>query len=115
MASINQQTCETRQLISVNGVDDTDLPNAFNSFFSRFERSDFLDKVSTPRESFIPQNDIVISREWVATLFKRMKTGKAAGPDAICGRTLRYCAGQLKEARCVQRVDRYLFYGKQPL
>ncbi len=33
MASINQCTHETKQLIKVNGVDDTDLSDTFNSFF----------------------------------------------------------------------------------
>lgn len=37
MPSINQSSCETIQAIHVNGVDDDNLANCFNSFFSWFE------------------------------------------------------------------------------
>ncbi len=95
MASINQHGNETRTSISVNGVENSDLPNTFNSFFSRFEISDFSESISRFKKSLDPRNEIVISQECVTTLFKRVKTRKAAGPDAICGRTLHYCADQL--------------------
>lgn len=47
--------------------------------------------------SLKPENEIVISEEKVASLFKKVNIRKAAGPDAICGRTLRPCADQLSE------------------
>lgn len=99
MASINQSSCETTQAIYVNGVDDDNLANCFNSFFFRFERSDFLSEISMLRESLSlsPQNDIVITQENVTNLLKRVNIRKAAGPDSICGRTVRHCADQLSE------------------
>ena len=36
MASINQYSGETRQLTTISGVNDADLPNAFYSFFFSF-------------------------------------------------------------------------------
>ena len=39
MASINQPVCKTGQPIKLNGIDDSDLPDTFNQFFGRFERS----------------------------------------------------------------------------
>lgn len=33
MASINQYSCETKQVIHVNGVDNADLTNGFNSCY----------------------------------------------------------------------------------
>ena len=39
----------------------------------------------------------MIPLEQVTGLFKRTNPKKAAGPDAICGRTLRHCADQLGE------------------
>ena len=54
MASINQCADETKQSISVNGVDDSDLPNTFNSFFSCFKRSEFSENVSMLRGSLVP-------------------------------------------------------------
>ena len=95
MASINQHANETRTSISVNGVECSDLPNSFNHFFSRFESSDFSESISLCKKSLEPLNEIVISQECVTTLFKKVKIRKAAGPDAICGRTLHYCADQL--------------------
>ncbi len=88
MASINQCEGLTKKLINVNCVERTDLPNAFNFFFSRFERSDFTHTVSNLRDSHVPRGNIVISQEQVVTLFKRTNIRKAAGPDAICGRAL---------------------------
>lgn len=73
---------------------DADLPDAFNLFFARFERPLSHD-VPKLRESLTPLNDIEISQNQVITPFKKTKIGKAAGHDAICGRTLRYCADQL--------------------
>lgn len=96
MAAINQPTSETRQLTRMTGVDDADSPDAFNLFFSRFERH-VSDDLSKLRESLTPLNDMEISKKQVTTLFKKTKIGKAAGPDAICGHTVRYCANQLGE------------------
>ena len=95
MASINQCSSESRQPITVKGIDVPDLSNAFNMFYSRFESSDFSENISMWRDSLVPHNDIVIAQEVVTTLFKRVNIMKAAGPDAVCGRTLRYCADQL--------------------
>ena len=97
MASINQCANETKQSIHVNGVEDSDLLNTFNLFFSCFERSEFSENVSTLRGSLVPQNDIVILQECVTAPFKSMNIRKTTGLDAICGRTLRYCAEQLSE------------------
>ena len=93
MASINQYSSESRQPIT--GVDVPDLSNVFTVFYSRFESSDFSENISMWRDSLVPHNDIVIAQELVTTLFKRVNIMKAAGPDAVCGRTLRYCADQL--------------------
>ena len=67
----------------------------FNSFYSRFEGSNFSEDISNLRKSLDLNTHMVISQEQVSTLFKRVNTRKAAGPDGICGRTLRHCADQL--------------------
>lgn len=46
MASIDQLNCEPKQLISINGTNAEELPNAFNSFFCRFERTDLYGNFS---------------------------------------------------------------------
>ena len=57
MASINQYSGETRQLTTISGVNDVDLPNAFNSFFSHFEKFDFF-----MQDLYI--EDIFKTRKW---------------------------------------------------
>lgn len=88
MASINKS-------IIVSGVDKTNLPNTFNSFFSRFERSEFVENISACKNFLEPRNEIVISQGCVTALFKKVKLRKAAGPDSICEHTLHHCADQL--------------------
>lgn len=91
MAYINQ--CETKQPISVNGVDYSDLQNAFNKFFSRFERSQKI--IFKLKGSQVPHNYITVSQS--NSPVKKLKIRKAAGPDAICGCTLHFCADQFSE------------------
>lgn len=76
MAAINQCGYEPKQLIRVNGLEDYCLPDSFNKFFLRFERSDFIDDVSRLRNSLKPRNDILISQDQVKVLFKKTKKGK---------------------------------------
>ena len=92
MVSINQDRNECKQAIRVHGVEDSDLPTAFTS--SRFERTEFYDDISRLRGSLVSANDMVMSQE-CECLLRKVKIRKAAGPGAVCGRTLRYCADQL--------------------
>lgn len=58
MASIDTNiNTGINESIIVNGVDNTDLPNTFNSFFSCFERSAFLENISACKNSLEPRND----------------------------------------------------------
>lgn len=97
MASVNQDTRETRAPICVNGVECKDLPKTFNSFYARFERPDTAQKVSEIKARLLVKgsNNITITQDNVTSLLKRVNVQKAAGPDYICGRTLRHCADQL--------------------
>lgn len=60
----------------MTGVDDADLPDAFDLFFSRFDRL-LSDDVPKLRESLTPLNDLEISQEQVITLFRRTQIGKS--------------------------------------
>ena len=95
MACIDHHISVAKDPTRITGVDNTDLPNCFNSFFSRFERPDIAHDVSRVRNSLVPHKSLSISQDHVAALFKRTNIRKAAGPDAICGRTLHHCADQL--------------------
>lgn len=97
MASISQGSSErdSNSTIKIEGINMTDLPNAFNSFYARFEVHDFSENTSLLRDSLTPDSNIVIEREQVKNLLKRVNMRKAPGPDLIFGHTLRYCADQL--------------------
>lgn len=60
-----------------NGVEETDLPNAFNSIFSR---SDFIDKFSKLKESHTSQNELVMSQEWVQFYLRGSKPERLQAP-----------------------------------
>lgn len=72
MASLNKHFGELRKPITVNGFEISDLPNAFNVFYSCFESSDVLESISICRNTFVPNNDLVISQEQVKTLLALM-------------------------------------------
>lgn len=56
-----------------------------------------LKNISALKNSLVPLSDFVICKDQVTALLKKTNIRKAAGPDAVCGRTLRYCANQLSE------------------
>lgn len=72
-------------------------------FFLYLKRSEFNDKIQEFQKSYseiVFKNNnssrILILAQGVMGLFKKVKIGKAAGPDAVCGRTLQYCDDQLE-------------------
>ncbi|XP_030272344.1 uncharacterized protein LOC115581424 [Sparus aurata] len=97
IACVNKQADEAKQHTTIKGVPNAELPNAFNCFFSRFESCDFTQNISALKNSLVPLTDFVICKDQVTALLKKTNIRKAAGPDAVCGRTLRYCANQLSE------------------
>jgi hypothetical protein len=95
MASVNQKCDVVKKQVKLDGVDDCDLPNVLNDFYTRFEQHDFSSDISDLRKSFNSDCDIVVSQEHVTSLFKHIDVNKAPGPDGIGGRVLRCCADQL--------------------
>lgn len=93
MASSNQCANETLKSVSVNGVDNSDLPNTFNSLVSCSERSD-RSLLYIKKKSCKALNEIVTCQECVIVQFKRVRIRKAAGLDVICGYTLHSCADE---------------------
>ena len=74
MGSINQHADTNKRNIRVNGIQEGDMPDALNTFFARFENSDFAAEVSELRQTLKPQRDIVISEEHVIGLLKKTNT-----------------------------------------
>ncbi len=58
MASINWHIEDAKQYISIKDVNDMNLPDAFNVFFSLFERFDFTEEINMLRETLTPQKEI---------------------------------------------------------
>ncbi len=66
-----------------------------NSFYTRFERPDLALDTAELNLCLMPPSTLILQKENVPSLPKATLANKAAGPDGICGRTLKYCAEQL--------------------
>ena len=76
-----------------------------NSFYCRFERDDVEivldDTILHLRESVADDDDdFEIEGDVVCSMFKKLNVRKAAGPDGLGGRTLKWCAAQLSVVFC---------------
>ena len=76
---------------------DSDLSEALNTFFSRFDIHDFSDehKKLTEEQALVKSTLFSITQEDVRSVFKRNKVNKSPGPDGITGRLLKCCSEQL--------------------
>lgn len=65
---------------------DVELANAFNSFYTRFDKSDFSQEVQGLQHKLKDNNQhFNITYEDVENVFSRTKINKSQGPDNICG------------------------------
>ena len=71
--------------------------NELNQFYARFDKMDFADEISAMCSELKALNDTPprVNVETVATLFKKVNSNKAMGPDRINGKLLKFCANQL--------------------
>ncbi|KAJ8389946.1 hypothetical protein AAFF_G00112310 [Aldrovandia affinis] len=92
MAAVNTTT--ERRHVSVKGVSDSSLPNKLNKFYTRFERSDLASKMAEYK-LLTPSTTLTLQEQDVLKLLKATPTNKVAGPDGICGRTLRQPAAAI--------------------
>ncbi|KAK1802485.1 hypothetical protein P4O66_022156, partial [Electrophorus voltai] len=92
---------------------DESLANELNTFFARFEATSSSASANSANANgasangtigaangtcagpTIEQRPLIITESDVRRVFKRVNTGKAMGPDGICGRVLKACADQL--------------------
>jgi hypothetical protein len=100
MSSINKRVDFSNKPVSLEGVDDQEIPNVLNLFYARFEKHDFSEDLADVKDSLSSDSgnvfdETILSSEIVTDIFKRLNVNKAPGPDGICGRTLRLCAEQL--------------------
>ena len=77
-------------------VNDTYI-NDMNSFFARFDTTDFSEELADLVSRIRDINDerVVISIEEVVRSLKRVSVSKATGPDNVPARLIKYCAEQL--------------------
>lgn len=77
-------TVQVRPLIRVNGVEDSDLPGNFSSFFLSFWKVFFflLQTFSNLRDCRVCQGNIFAPQECVTALIKKTNFNTAAGPHA---------------------------------
>ena len=78
------------------------FPDKLNDFYCRFDTQDFGTELARIRSELQPKlgedvdlDDSDIDAKTLESIFRRLNTGKAIGPDNICGRLLKSCASQL--------------------
>ncbi|KAI4891004.1 hypothetical protein NFI96_004964 [Prochilodus magdalenae] len=74
--------------------DDTSLPDVLNQFFARFDNQNRGTHHTAPP---VGDQTLVLKHHQVKSTLQRVNVNKAAGPDGVCGRTLKACASQLAE------------------
>lgn len=90
--------CGHEKKISIPEPEDTfTYVNEMNSFFARFERYDFRNECNVTMSAIrnITDERILITEECVLQSLKRVRAGKATGPDGVPARALKCCAVQL--------------------
>jgi hypothetical protein len=84
---------KTRQNISTNN--DLSFANELNSFYARYDTTDFSYEQEAISNSLPHGDRIILSEREVTDIFSRLNVRKAAGPDKIQGRVLKQCCCQL--------------------
>lgn len=71
--------------------------NDLNCFFARFENSDFSEERNNVMRAIESRRDerLIITHDQVVKSLKRVRAGKATGPDGVPAKALKYCANQL--------------------
>ncbi len=87
---------QTKQKISEQNIT-KEYANELNTFFARFDIHNFENNNANLRSLLSNTNDrrIEISLKEVCNSLKRVKTGKACGPDGVSARVLKSCREQL--------------------
>ena len=84
---------EKKDVISTNN--DLSFANELNTFYGRFDTSDFSTERNLLSEQFGSSESITITEEEVRRILKRIDPRKAPGPDGIRGYVLKECREQL--------------------
>lgn len=85
---------EKKRHVSNNG-DDLTFANDLNTFYARFDTSDFSTERNLIRQQLDCGQPLVITAEEVCRTFKKINPRKAVGPDRIRGRVLKECREKL--------------------
>ena len=87
---------QTKRVVVDSSIDLTYV-NELNSFYTRFDIHDFKEELDNILRLANDSNDeqIVLSYEEVAKSLKRIKRGKAYGPDQVNANVIRSCRDQL--------------------
>ncbi|KAI4889068.1 hypothetical protein NFI96_002040 [Prochilodus magdalenae] len=85
---------EKNQEFTLQASEDTSLPDVLNQFFARFDNQNRGAHHTAPP---VGEQTLVLKHHQVKSTLQRVNVNKAAGPDGVCGRTLKACASQLAE------------------
>ena len=90
--------CGYNKKLAIPDPDNIDTyVNDINSFFARFDTHDFSEECNNIITIIRERNDerVIISYEDVLQSLKRVRCGKATGPDEVPARVIKHCAEQL--------------------
>ncbi|KAI4896218.1 hypothetical protein NFI96_025832, partial [Prochilodus magdalenae] len=79
---------------TLQASDDTSLPEVLNQFFARFDNQNRGTHHTAPP---VGDQTLVLKHHQVKSTLQRVNVNKAAGPDGVCGKTLKACPSQLAE------------------
>lgn len=87
--------------VDISTSDDHSKANELNNFFLRFETHDFKNECMLVLSSLNNEANVhKVDRLKIQTLFQKVCTRKAMGPDGISARLLKTCAEELIPACC---------------
>ena len=99
LKTLSGQEQTKRKTSGASLKEQSDFSNKLNEFYCRFERHDLEEElkqaISLAEDNLSENEDFEIDSKQVQTLFRKLKTKKAVGPDNICGRLLKACASEL--------------------
>lgn len=102
--SLKEITGSSKAGMCVNAANELDYSNELNAFYCRFDCQDFKKEQTSLKDNLsllsVQSEKVYVSELEVRNEFKKLKLGKASGPDKITPLILKYCSEQLCSIFC---------------
>jgi hypothetical protein len=96
-SNLKKLCCYSKKKSTLVVDDDVAFANELNQFYARFDTEDFTDKQNAVIQVLLEIKDesIVVDESDVQKCLSKINVKKAAGPDGLCGKVLKFCNNQL--------------------